>query len=55
LEAAAPVRWGRETIDWQAVLGCFVAVGYHWPLLTFLPALSDGNLCAAPATLKIDP
>jgi hypothetical protein len=55
LEAAALVHWGRESIDWQAVLGCFGAVGYHRPLLSFLLALSDGNLCAAPVTLKIDP
>ena len=54
LEAAALVRWGREGIDWQAVLERFVAAGYRRPLLSFLLALNDGNLCAAPVTLKVD-
>ena len=54
LEAAALVHWGRESLDWQAVLASFVAAGYQRPLLSFLLALNDGNLCAAPVTLKVD-
>ena len=54
LEAAALVRWGREGIDWQAVLERLVAAGYRRPLLSFLLALNDGDPCAAPVTLKVD-
>jgi Uncharacterised nucleotidyltransferase len=53
LEAAALVRWGHETIDWQAVTERFVAAGYQRPLLSLLLALNDGGWCAVQVTDKI--
>ena len=53
LEAAALVRWGQETIDWQAVTERFVAAGYQRPLVSLLLALNDGGWCAVPVTDKI--
>jgi hypothetical protein len=55
LEAAALAHRERESIDWQAVLARFSAVGYRRPLLSFLLALSDGDWCAAPVTERVDP
>ncbi len=40
LEAAALVHWGREAIDWQAVLARFGAAGYRRPLLAYLLAVA---------------
>jgi Uncharacterised nucleotidyltransferase len=54
LEAAALVHWGRETIDWQAVLARFGAAGYRRPLLSFLLALNDGAWCAIGVPGEID-
>ncbi len=54
LEAAALVHWGRESVDWQAVLARFDAAGYRRPALSFLLALNDGAWCAAAATDRID-
>jgi Uncharacterised nucleotidyltransferase len=55
LEAAALAQWGREAIDWRAVLGRFSAAGYRRPLLSFLLTLNDGIWCAVALTDEIDP
>ena len=55
LEAAALVRWARESIDWQAVRARFAAAGYRRPLLSFQLALEDGGWCAVPVGGRVDP
>jgi Uncharacterised nucleotidyltransferase len=55
LEAAALVHWGRETLDWQAVLARFAAAGCRRPLLSFLLALNDGAWCTVALPDGIDP
>ena len=54
LEAAALVRWGNQTIDWEAVFARFAASGYQRPLLSLLLSLKDGDWCAVPLTDKTD-
>ena len=55
LEAAALAQWGREDIDWQAVLARFSAAGYRRPLLSLLLTLKEGAWCAVAVTDGIDP
>jgi hypothetical protein len=54
LEAAALVRWGRESIDWPAVQRRFAAAGYRRPLLSFLVSLDAGGWCAVPVPERTD-
>ncbi len=54
LEAAALLHWGRERVDWQAVLARFVTTGYRRPLMTFLLSLDDDALYAVPVPIRID-
>jgi hypothetical protein len=55
LEAAALLRWAGQSVDLPAVAARFAAAGYRRPLLTFLLALRDGGMCAAPVPGRIDP
>jgi Uncharacterised nucleotidyltransferase len=55
LEAAALVRWGRSSVDGQAVCARFVAAGYRRPLLSLLLALNEGGWCPVRVMDRIDP
>lgn len=54
LEAAALARWSPMNADWNAVVASFAATGCRRPLVTFLMALADGGLCAAPTQVRAD-
>jgi Uncharacterised nucleotidyltransferase len=54
LEMAALVHWGKQTINWDAIIARFAACGYQRPLLSSLLSLKDGNWCAVPLTDKPD-
>jgi len=54
LEAGLLVRSSPRGVDWDRLFARFAAAGYYRPLASFLLALNDDALCAAPIRGRID-